>query len=367
MALEHRDWRPNWGVLPGEILAETLLERAMTQAELARRMDRPLKTVNEIIKGRASVTAETAIQLEKVLHVPARFWLNLERDYSEWVARSRERVQLKDQSSWLRGFPLKEMRKRGIVGSARPSEDVVRAVLRFFGVSSSSAWERQWKTPAAAFHQSRAFSISAEAVAVWLRLGEIAAAEVECNPFDASKLRAALPQIRALTRSSPLRFVPLLVDLLRSCGVALVFVEELPGTRVMGATRWLSPEKALVQMSLRHRRDDQFWFALFHELGHVLGGARREIYVDLPELGDDPGEIAASEFAARRLVPDSLYAELKGVASITADAVIDMAAQAGIPPGIVVGRLQHDGVIGPQKLNFLKKAIRWLGESENPR
>jgi HTH-type transcriptional regulator/antitoxin HigA len=68
---------------PGETLAETLEAIGMTQAELARRTGRPLETINEIILGKTAITAETALQLERVLNVPAAFWNNREAQYRE--------------------------------------------------------------------------------------------------------------------------------------------------------------------------------------------------------------------------------------------------------------------------------------------
>jgi len=59
---------------PGETLLEVLEERGITQAELAERTGRPRKTINEIIKGKAAITPETALQLERVLGVAASFW-----------------------------------------------------------------------------------------------------------------------------------------------------------------------------------------------------------------------------------------------------------------------------------------------------
>ncbi|HXY74941.1 MAG TPA: HigA family addiction module antitoxin [Dehalococcoidales bacterium] len=73
---------PDIAVPPGEYLAEEIEARGLTQKELARRMQRPLNTINEIINGKKSITAETALQLEEVMpEINARFWLNLESDY----------------------------------------------------------------------------------------------------------------------------------------------------------------------------------------------------------------------------------------------------------------------------------------------
>ena len=79
---------------PGETLLEILEDRGMSQAELAERTGRPKKTINEIIKGKAALTPETAIQLERVLGTPASFWNNREQNYRDWLARQEERKAL---------------------------------------------------------------------------------------------------------------------------------------------------------------------------------------------------------------------------------------------------------------------------------
>src|SRR4029077_9667546 len=94
MAIEPVAWQPDWAVAPGEILLETLEERGMSQSELARRMGRPTKTINEIINGKAAITPETAIQLELTLGITATFWNNLESAYREHLARARAHDEL---------------------------------------------------------------------------------------------------------------------------------------------------------------------------------------------------------------------------------------------------------------------------------
>ncbi len=75
------EYYPDYVPPPGETLLETLETISMSQAELAKRMGRPVKTINEIIQKKAAITAETALQLEQVLHIPASFWLKLEQHY----------------------------------------------------------------------------------------------------------------------------------------------------------------------------------------------------------------------------------------------------------------------------------------------
>ena len=80
----------NYAIPPGETLRETLETIGMTQVELAERTGRPKKKINEIIEGKAPITAKTTLQLERVLGIPASFWNNLERNYQEAKVRLKE-------------------------------------------------------------------------------------------------------------------------------------------------------------------------------------------------------------------------------------------------------------------------------------
>jgi HTH-type transcriptional regulator/antitoxin HigA len=72
---------------PGETLSEKLDELGMGPKEFAVRTGKPEKTIIAIIKGKSSITAEMAVQFEHVLKIPAHFWLNMQRNYDEFVAR----------------------------------------------------------------------------------------------------------------------------------------------------------------------------------------------------------------------------------------------------------------------------------------
>jgi HTH-type transcriptional regulator/antitoxin HigA len=77
----------NLPIPPGEYLAEVLVELGLSQAELARRISRPAQAISEIVHGRKAITAQTALDLEAALQVPAYLWLNLEAQYQLALAR----------------------------------------------------------------------------------------------------------------------------------------------------------------------------------------------------------------------------------------------------------------------------------------
>jgi HTH-type transcriptional regulator / antitoxin HigA len=76
-------FQPDYRIPPGEILGEYLEVLGISDETLAARMGIPPETVEAIIRGRVSITAETAIKLERMVGRPAHFWRNLERIYRE--------------------------------------------------------------------------------------------------------------------------------------------------------------------------------------------------------------------------------------------------------------------------------------------
>src|SRR5690348_5577107 len=109
--MKTNEFAPRYASPPGDTLLEALEERGMSQAELADRAGRPKKTINEIIKGRAEITPETALQFEYVLGIPAHFWNNRERRYREALARLNEEERLGRDIAFLDSIPVAAMIK----------------------------------------------------------------------------------------------------------------------------------------------------------------------------------------------------------------------------------------------------------------
>ena len=72
---------------PGEIFEEEWRKPSgISQAEAARRMDMSTNRLNEIVKGKRGVTAETAVLFGALTSTDPRMWLNLQVDYELWHA-----------------------------------------------------------------------------------------------------------------------------------------------------------------------------------------------------------------------------------------------------------------------------------------
>ena len=344
-------------VPPGEFLAEVLEDLGMSQADLARRMGRPAQAINEIVRGTKSLTPETALQLERVVGVPAHIWLGLEAEYRLVRARQAEAQELTQEAQLLDAFPYKEMANLSCVAPVRKAEDKVRELRRFFGVATlAQLGEVPAYAPAFRVGGS-ARQPSSYGLAAWLHCGYVQAREAEVLTFDEAKLRAMIPALRELTLAPAETVASILRARLGDCGVVFTLFPRFPKTYAHGATFWVTPrEKAVLLSSIRGKWADIFWFSLFHELGHVIlhGNAT---FVEIEDKRETRGsaEEEADAFARDGLLPAVEYAVFVAAQDFSAPAIARFAASVAIHPGVVVGRLQHEGLLGRDRSNQLRE------------
>jgi addiction module HigA family antidote len=360
------DFAPDWVAVPGESIADLLEERGWTQADLATRTNFTTKHVNLLLKGNAPITEETALKLERVLGSTARFWLNLEAQYREHLARQQALKALAEHTDWLKELPLSDMVKFGWVKKVKNKAQQVFECLRYFGVADVAAWRAQYEQPVAAYRASAKLIREPAAVSAWLRRGERAAEDMRLGDFDRDAFEATLQQIRALTAErDPKIFTPKLIELCARIGIAVVLEPAPKGCPVSGATKWLGTNKALIMLSLRGKTDDKLWFSFFHEAGHLLKHGKRMTFLDtLGEDGLNPQEEKeADAFARDLLIPPAYYKALLAHTLISEQMIRDFARQINVAPGIILGRLQYDGHIGWQQFNRLKVSYSWGHET----
>jgi len=353
---------PDYLVAPGEILEEYLDHAGITQASLAARTGLTPKTINEIIKAKSAITAETALKFERALGRPAHFWGNLERQYREDKVRLADKTRLEECLPWLKIFPINEMAKLGWIEKAKDRTMQLDALLRFFAVASPEGWEAVWvRELQASFRKTERQQESIALVSAWLRRGQIVARGQPCETFDRQKFQESLAEVRGLTAiKSPDVFVPRLKSACAAAGVAVVFVDALPGLGTYGVSHWVGG-KYVMQLSSFRKSHDQLWFTVFHEACHIIHHPRRVIHIGAGLTADEKAkEDEAHAFARDRLIPPkALKAFLASTPSPTLRMVERFAESIGIAPGIVVGRLQHDGILPRSVGNRLKNPFRW--------
>ena len=359
---------PDWVLPPGESILDIAEERGWTQAELAQRLGYSEKHISQLVNGKVPLTVDAAQRLERVLGSTMDFWLSLEANYQRHKARLEAAERHAAWVPWLEELPLKDLMACEAIPKCRLDSKnkpgLVDSCLRFFGVATPDEWRAHYGRMQMAFRRSRAEQSDVGAISAWLRLGEQQAEKLDGPKYDKARFDKALRTIRSLTCESPDVFEPQMRKLLHEAGVLLVIVPAIPRAHVSGVGRWLSPTRPLIQLSLYGKTNDKFWFSFFHEAAHILLHAnskeeKKSIFLDDPNAAhtDDPREHEANVWAGDFLIPEQQTASLAFLRSKAA--VIDFAQQIGVPPGVVVGRLQHDKLIEPSWMNDLKQSFRF--------
>jgi len=258
---------------------------------------------------------------------------------------------------WLKNMPVNTLVKAGWIKKFSDKVQQLQEILNFFGVASPEQWEKRWKGPKVSYRTSKIFQNNPYAISAWLRQGELSAQSIDCNPFDSARFKEALMEVRQLTTKQHDHFQQKIVSLCANAGVAVVFVPEIIGVKASGATWWSNKNKAVIQLSLRYKSDDHLWFSFFHEAGHILLHSKKEVFID----GDSDGlkEEEANRFASDWLIPPKHYRDFLGLNRYSKVAIRQFAAELGIAPGIIVGRLQYDKKLSPSFCNDLKKRLEW--------
>ncbi len=352
---------------PGEFISDELQARGWKQEDLARVLGRPLKTVNELIRGKKAITATTALELASAFGTSAQFWLNLESAYRLSLLSSIENdVGRRARVHSL--VPVRELMTRGWLRKT-PPRDLVgleQAVCEFLSIRTirDDPDVRFAARVALRGEQDRRAQVA------WVCRVRSLAQGMKAARFSSALLQkaaAALPRL-----SGDPDAAPELPQKLAAAGVRLLFVPALASSKIDGAAVWLDGRCPVVALSLRRDRIDYFWFTLMHELAHVVRkhGSRGDI-VDSSLVGQDRmaadhrcrEDAQADRLASDWLIPPPAFKKLAGLARRTRGRfsrtqIIAFANQVGVHPGIIVGRLQFEGWLPWTHMRNLLTGVR---------
>ena len=333
---------------PGATIKEQLSDRGMSQKEFAARMDMSEKHISKLINGDVQLTPETAVRLEMVLGVPAKFWNNLEAIYREKIIKAEAENAMDRDIEIAKQFPYGEMAKFVWVPETREAKEKVIYLRKYFEVVELSLLENEQITRIAC----RRLAITEKsdlALMAWAQEAKIKARDIQTAPINIKGLIAAMPELRQMTVLKPKEFCPKIKKCLADCGVALVFLPHLKGSFLQGAT-FLDGNKIVVGLTARGKDADKFWFSLFHELAHIVLG-----HVGQPNGTSEDDEKAADQWSGDTLIVAEDFEQFRRGSDFSEKNVVRFANEQGIAPGIVVGRMQMEGIIKYSMLNNLKE------------
>ncbi|MGC9367822.1 MAG: HigA family addiction module antitoxin [bacterium] len=338
-------YKSPFAIHPGETLRDILKSEKMTQKQLSNRTGLHYVTISNILAGKDPITPETAVKLSLVFNISEGFWNNLQKKYDETNARLSLEKEIKNEIDYFKKFTCYgELVKHKFLEDAEKIEEKAKNLLNFLGIASYRLLPDNYRV---AYRKTLNKQINKENLIAWLRCGEIKASEIETKNFNKSKLKSSLSEIRKMNLLDEDVYVKKLKQILANCGVSLVFIPYLKNTFVNGVTRWLNPQKALIQLTPRNRYEDILWFTLFHEIYHVLNHGKKVSYISFWEKDYTDKyylklEKEADIFAENKLISQKDWLRFKAKTKISESSIKKFAEEIGVKPGIVAGRLAKE-------------------------
>lgn len=339
----------NYAVAPGEYLEEWIDEQGLSQQRVADLLGCSRKQVNELVNGRAPVSADTAMRLERVVGIPADSWLRYEAAYRADLTRIADQENLKAHVDEISPNAASYLRSIGATKATRRAPG--QLVSDFLAFHRCGTWEAYVDLhemastgdyALAALKESRA-AIDRTVLTTWLRAAELAEPFERGGGYDYSpeQLRNALPQLRARAAKPDSEMLRDIANMLAEVGVVFMVVEPPKNFPLLGMTRWIDKRVPVIQQTGRWGKDGFVIWTLFHELGHVLNDPRGEMHL---EYSTEKKRNGAAERAANQFAMDVLFGKsgIEPFKGLTRDQEIrDTAGRVGIAPGVAVHQMRR--------------------------
>lgn len=346
--------RPARVVPPGQIIERELNARGWTQKDLAEIMGRPPQAINEIVRARKRITPETAYQLAEAFGTSPELWINLEARYRLHLAgEEREDARIAQKSRIYGRVPMSELLRRSWIEAVESIDELEREVCTFLEIDSLD----QEPQIVASFRYPPTREPELNAQIAWVQRVKHLARAQAAAVFDVTRLRAAIPTL--LSHAAKAEDVAQIPALLLSLGVHFVVVPHLEHTYVDGAAFTLEGHP-VVALTLRYDRIDSFWFTLLHELAHVVAGHEGIFLDNLDEQNGNGTEDEANRMARDWLIDSDVFASFVRVTQpyFSGTEISRFAQGLGRHSGIVLGRLQYDGLVPYRNLRALLVKVK---------
>ncbi len=344
---------------PGYYIAEIIEDMNISQAEFAARMGTSTKTLSLLINGQSNITNDLAKKLSLMLGTSVELWQNLQNTYDQKLIEIQQNKDFEEQEEIARLLDYKYFVEVAGLSSTRDNHVRISNLCRFLQVSDLRILKApdylvNFRTGVSEVSEKNRISSGA-----WIQTAINLAREIDTKPYDAKKLKGFLPELRSMTIQDPSVFLPRMKEIFAECGVAFILLPHLKNSGVNGAVKWISSERVVLAMNNRGVTADKFWFSLFHEIKHVLQQKNTTTFVSGSEEAmievNEKLEEEADRFARNYLIPAAEYRKFSPSRYTSDEEIVNFAGAIGVHPGIVAGRMQHDGIIPQNRCAKLKE------------
>ncbi len=348
---------------PGETIADLLEERGITQKELAQRAGVSEAFLSDVIRGKKDISKGLAMGLEYAFGVPSSFWLNLQANYDAELLYLRERDSIQEEERAVLSS-IREvvgyLNKNSVLPKDLSSEETIIELRKIFRVSCLTALQEL--IPSGAFRMSEKAAINPDVLGAWLCLCKVQGEERKvCTAFRKDQVHELVSKLRGVMLNDQGDLQGSLKSLFAEYGIDFSILHNFRGAPVQGYIEKKEDETYRMVLTLRGAAADIFWFSLFHELGHIVNGdvSKTGNFIDAQHAKDEQKEGAADAFASNALLDPNGYDRFVTGGRYSYDSIKSFAQEQGVPPYVVIGRLQKEEIIPWKRFQQYKLRYKW--------
>lgn len=331
---------------PGTVLLDEINARNISQKDLAHELGVLPTFLNEILKEKRAITADFAILLEKVLDIPADYWMRFQSQYDIDKAKLKEKnirkIELIETWNIIKEYvPVNQFKKLGyLIGTL--SEDIltIKDIYKVESIDRLVNTVAEHRT-LSFYRKSDKLQINQTNMLAWSKIAEFEAEKMVVTKFDTTKLEQIKRELQRVFFEN-IEVKNRTKKILENNGVKLVYVDKFDKTPIDGFSFW-SVDNPAVALSVRHKRIDNFAFTVLHELGHIalhLQDNKERSFVDIVGSKDkDNYELQADEFAQKTLISETQWNELvNDYIPLNDEKICEFGEKYKINPAIILGR-----------------------------
>ena len=329
---------------PGETIKEVLEERQMNQEELAIRTGFSPKHVSEVVNGKKGISPSFAKSLEYVFGMPASFWINLQGIYDKEILEYKEQEEIDENEVSIVKSLKSLINYAENMGIMTKTKSIISQIIELRNICNvkNLTYINNLITSQVAFRKSQTIETNVYVLYVWLRICELIAEKSNIvNEYSAEKLTANINNIKKCMFLEINNAIEELKRIFAECGITFQVVKNFKGAPVQGFIKKIN-NRIILSMTIRRAFADEFWFTLFHEIGHLLNGDIVSTqFIDYTDSKSDM-EDKADKFASNTLINEKDYNQFIEKSDLTEEEIIKFAKAQEVQPFIVVGRIQKE-------------------------
>lgn len=295
---------------PGQSLEEILQLRNMSQNELAIRTGVSAKHISKVISGESNISYMFAKRLEYALSIDKQFWINLQEEYDKELLEyiesnsvTQEEIKIAEKLC----FFTEHLQKNNFLPTC-VGDELILNLRKFLKVSTLESIPQLVLMGSFKIKENQVPDVYG--LFAWQELCQQIVQNLdfeidEVKPSEQKRIiKSFLSHFKALMSFESSSIIPELQKLFARCGIVFCVAPSFKEVPAVGFIKQISPTKTIMCITIDESNPDEFWFTVFHEIGHIINGDVRNQFTDIntkPEL-----EQKADNFAKKILAQRSL-------------------------------------------------------------